>query len=129
MANDLLSGMIWSDTLPSWQRDYYSKLMLETLRTKSIMVPFCACEARLRRRQFRRGGLHGSVRHRTELEPPVRTGHLVERCPPRQPDRPYQPGDPRRHAEVLGLNVVGPFHSDVVVKYRYMLETLCILFH
>jgi hypothetical protein len=42
MANDLLSGMIWSDTLPSWQRDYYSKLMLETLRTKSIMVPFCA---------------------------------------------------------------------------------------
>jgi N4-gp56 family major capsid protein len=40
MANDYISGMLWSDTLPSWQRDYYSMLLLETLRTKSILVPF-----------------------------------------------------------------------------------------
>ncbi len=42
MANDLLTGMLWSNTLPDWQRDYYSTLLLETLRTKSIMVPYCA---------------------------------------------------------------------------------------
>jgi N4-gp56 family major capsid protein len=41
MANEYTSGAIWSSTLPSWQRDYYSMLLLETLRTKSIMVPYC----------------------------------------------------------------------------------------
>ncbi len=41
MPNDLTTGMIWSTSLPSWQRDYYSLLLLETLRTKSIMVPYC----------------------------------------------------------------------------------------
>jgi N4-gp56 family major capsid protein len=41
MPNDMLTGMLWSTTLPSWQRDYYSLLLLETLRTKSILVPFC----------------------------------------------------------------------------------------
>lgn len=40
MANDLTTGNIWSTTLPSWQRDYYSLLLLETLRTKSILVPY-----------------------------------------------------------------------------------------
>jgi N4-gp56 family major capsid protein len=42
MANEYTTGMMWSDSLPSWQRDYYSMLMLETLRTKSILVPYCA---------------------------------------------------------------------------------------
>lgn len=42
MANDLVTGMLWSSTLPSWQRDYYSQLLLETLRIKSILVPFTA---------------------------------------------------------------------------------------
>lgn len=42
MTNDLTTGMLWSSTLPSWQRTYYELLLLETLRTKSIMVPFCA---------------------------------------------------------------------------------------
>jgi len=41
MANDLLTGMIWSSTLPDWQRKYYSMLLLETLRMKSILVPYC----------------------------------------------------------------------------------------
>lgn len=36
------TGALFSSTLPSWQRDYYSLLLLETLRTKSILVPFCA---------------------------------------------------------------------------------------
>lgn len=40
MANSLTTGLHWSSTLPSWQRDYYSLLLLETLRTKSILVPF-----------------------------------------------------------------------------------------
>lgn len=41
MPNDLLTGMIWSNTLPDWQREYYSMLLLETLRMKSILVPYC----------------------------------------------------------------------------------------
>ena len=40
MANSLTTGLHWASTLPSWQRDYYSLLLLETLRTKSILVPF-----------------------------------------------------------------------------------------
>jgi N4-gp56 family major capsid protein len=32
--------MQWSTTNPDWQRDYYSLLLLETLRTKSILVPY-----------------------------------------------------------------------------------------
>jgi len=39
---DLTSGVLWSSSLPSWQRNYYSLLLLETLRTKSILVPYCA---------------------------------------------------------------------------------------
>ena len=42
MPNDLTTGLIWSTTLPSWQRDYYSMLLQETLRTKSILVPYTA---------------------------------------------------------------------------------------
>ena len=39
---DLTSGLMWSTTLPQWQRTYYEMLLLETLRMKSIMVPYCA---------------------------------------------------------------------------------------
>ena len=39
---DLTTGLIWSSTLPSWQRNYYSMLLQETLRTKSILVPYTA---------------------------------------------------------------------------------------
>jgi N4-gp56 family major capsid protein len=42
MSLDLTSGMHWTSGNPNWQRDYYSLLLLETLRTKSLMVPFCA---------------------------------------------------------------------------------------
>ena len=43
---DYVTGAMWGtgsvpDTLPSWQRDYYSMLLLETLRMKSILVPYC----------------------------------------------------------------------------------------
>lgn len=41
MANEYTTGAIWSGNLPDWQRDYYSQLMLETLRMKSILVPYC----------------------------------------------------------------------------------------
>lgn len=37
---DLTTGAMYTSTLPSWQRDYYSLLLLENLRTKSILVPF-----------------------------------------------------------------------------------------
>ena len=42
MANEYTTGALWSSTLPDWQRDYYSLLLLETLRAKSILVPYCA---------------------------------------------------------------------------------------
>ena len=43
MTLDQTSGMHWASSgNPNWQRDYYSLLLLETLRTKSLMVPFCA---------------------------------------------------------------------------------------
>jgi N4-gp56 family major capsid protein len=40
MPNELITGMQWSKA--GWQRDYYQLLLLETLRTKSILMPFCA---------------------------------------------------------------------------------------
>jgi len=39
---DYQTGALWSSTLPSGQRSYYEQLLLETLRTKSILVPYCA---------------------------------------------------------------------------------------
>jgi hypothetical protein len=35
------SGATWSTTLPNSQRTYYEALLLETIRTKSILTPFC----------------------------------------------------------------------------------------
>src|SRR5512146_2605541 len=40
MPPELTTGLIWSSTLPEWQRTYFSALLMETLRTKSILVPF-----------------------------------------------------------------------------------------
>jgi len=42
MPNEYTSGMIWSHTLPAWQREYFERVLLDTVRMKSIMVPFCA---------------------------------------------------------------------------------------
>ena len=36
----LTSGALWTSVLPAWERDYYSLLLLENLRTKSVLVPF-----------------------------------------------------------------------------------------
>jgi len=38
------TGALWSSTFPATtgQRSYYEQLLLETLRTKSILVPYCA---------------------------------------------------------------------------------------
>ena len=35
------TGTIFSTGLPAWQRDYYESVLLETLRNKSILVPYC----------------------------------------------------------------------------------------
>jgi len=43
MAQDttnLVNGMLWQSSIPAWQRTYYEGLLMETLRTKSIMVPY-----------------------------------------------------------------------------------------
>jgi N4-gp56 family major capsid protein len=36
------NGGLWSTTLPSGQRTYYEQLLLDTIRMKSILMPFCA---------------------------------------------------------------------------------------
>ena len=33
-------GTLYTSTLPAWQRDYYEMVLLETLRVKSVLVPF-----------------------------------------------------------------------------------------
>lgn len=40
MANDISTGTMFSSSLPAWQRTYYEQQLLQTLRTKSILVPF-----------------------------------------------------------------------------------------
>lgn len=40
MANDFTTGTLWQSSIPNWQRTYYEGLLMETLRTKSIMVPY-----------------------------------------------------------------------------------------
>lgn len=35
------SGAYFSNSMPQWQRTYYEGLLLDTIRTKSIMVPYC----------------------------------------------------------------------------------------
>lgn len=40
MADAYETGAIYSTTLPTWQRTYYEDMLLEVLRTKSILVPY-----------------------------------------------------------------------------------------
>ncbi len=41
MANDMETGVIYSSSLPAWQRTYYSGILMDTVRMKSILVPYC----------------------------------------------------------------------------------------
>ncbi len=41
MPNAYETGAIYSSAIPQWQRTYYEALLLETLRIKSLLVPFC----------------------------------------------------------------------------------------
>ena len=36
------TGAMLSSAMPSWQRTYYSGVLMDTVRMKSIMVPYCA---------------------------------------------------------------------------------------
>ena len=40
MANEYQTGVLNTTSLPNGQRAYYEQLLLESLRTKSILVPF-----------------------------------------------------------------------------------------
>jgi hypothetical protein len=42
MTNAYETGTLFSANLPEGQRSYYEQLLLETLRMKSILVPYCA---------------------------------------------------------------------------------------
>jgi N4-gp56 family major capsid protein len=44
------AGTQYSTTLPAWQRTYFEAVLLETLRTKSILVPFCVMKEDFRAR-------------------------------------------------------------------------------
>lgn len=50
MAVAYETGTLWSSTLPSGQRDYYEQLLLEVLRTQSILVPFTVMKEDFRAR-------------------------------------------------------------------------------
>lgn len=50
MTNAVETGTLWSSTLPAGQRDYYEQLLLETLRTKSILIPFTTMKEDFRAR-------------------------------------------------------------------------------
>lgn len=41
MTTDIMSGMLTASALPAGQRAYYEQMLLDTLRVKSILVPFC----------------------------------------------------------------------------------------
>src|SRR5512133_850948 len=45
------SGADFSATVPQWQRTYYEGLLLDTIRTKSIMVPYCVTKEDFAARQ------------------------------------------------------------------------------
>jgi len=44
------TGAMWSTTHPSGQRDYYEQMLLDTLRTQSILVPFTTMKEDFRAR-------------------------------------------------------------------------------
>jgi N4-gp56 family major capsid protein len=50
MANQYETGAIFSGTLPAAQRTYYEAVLRDVLRTKSLMVPFCAVKEDFRAR-------------------------------------------------------------------------------
>jgi N4-gp56 family major capsid protein len=50
MSAEYETGAIWSTTHASSQRNYYEQMLLETLRTKSILVPFTAMKEDFRAR-------------------------------------------------------------------------------
>lgn len=50
MAAEYQTGAMWSTTHPSGQRNYYEQMLLETLRTKSVLVPFTAMKEDFRAR-------------------------------------------------------------------------------
>jgi N4-gp56 family major capsid protein len=50
MAAQYETGALWSTTHPASQRTYYEQMLLETLRTKSILVPFTAMKEDFRAR-------------------------------------------------------------------------------
>ncbi len=50
MPDELQSGLITATALPAGQRAYYEARLLENLRTKSIMVPFCVMKEDFRAR-------------------------------------------------------------------------------
>jgi N4-gp56 family major capsid protein len=50
MPADFSTGTMFSASMPQWQRTYYEALLLETLRTKSILMPFCTVKEDFRAR-------------------------------------------------------------------------------
>jgi len=50
MTNEYVSGTMFSSSMPAWQRTFYERQLLQTLRTKSILVPFTAMKEDFRAR-------------------------------------------------------------------------------
>ncbi len=50
MANEYVTGAMFSGGMPAWQRTFYEQQLMQTLRTKSILVPFTAMKEDFRAR-------------------------------------------------------------------------------
>ena len=92
------TGAMYTANIPAWQRQWYESALLETLRTKSILVPYCAVKEDFAAKSDRPDHLHRGAGHRTQLEPDVRASPVDARQPPGHPLPDHRPGNPRRHA-------------------------------
>ncbi len=50
MANEYVTGAMFSGGMPAWQRTFYEQQLMQTLRTKSILVPFTTMKEDFRAR-------------------------------------------------------------------------------
>lgn len=51
MANDYSTGVLATAAMPAWQRTYFENVLLDTVRMKSILVPYCTVKEDFRAKQ------------------------------------------------------------------------------
>ena len=104
MADAYESGVMYSGAMPAWQRTYYSGVLMDTIRMKSIMVPFCAVKEDFRAKDT--GVMVYSEVFDTapNWNPADRELPVAVRYPPGHPLDHADPGNPWRYPEVFRLH-------------------------